>query len=1137
MTDPPSEAAGEDEDQSDPGHAPLGSIWFDSLSYCVRATKRQQRLHPGAHAHLVLDQVFGSIEPGHLVCLVGPSGAGKTTLLSLLTRRRKRTSRVSGAYAVDGHEVGRWIRPVLSFVDQEDILVPTETVREAVGVAADLRIPHETSTPESRSADADKILKDLAMSQAANAIVGGDAGESSVKSRLSGGERKRLAVATQAVSAPQFLVFDEPTSGLDAAVAYRLVLMLRRITATEAAGTGSQRAVVASLHQPSTEMLSLCTDLFVLAAGVVCYIGPVDNVEDFIRARGLGERPARVTPADWMVDMLSPEPRLARYPGSAAERRLRCTRAAYRLWIDSGQRCPTSGLTADEQAGAVHPDDSAPWTSDDPPENIFVRSAQSASLSLAQARQAASQPATQGLVGESVAMVSAEPSTENLVRRFLMPWRPRARLAPSVGTSSAPRFILPLRRTSLVPTLAYVAKGLSTGQTDLPADESAPLSDAVAAARTSDLLHAAEAVLAPLVSSPVLEEFSYAANAPVHGSVVAAMPMPLRGHAPADDSVLANADDALLDEVEREGAASDEYQLPQRTPSVATVRRCRGCGAILTGPELLNADEDVHEHDHHHDSHLGSSDLNTRAGGQPAPNAQPAAATALGVVGVGSISCDNRHESHLRDDPAGPEVSRPLRRGASRFANSRAFQTAAWDWCVNCRREVAPNPPDPIGVEDTTALLESEHDGAVEPRRVVDAADAAALAAGAGAGAAADADDRRFPPGGYADAMGAGHRVGAASRALQEENEGGNATAGAAGAAADGPEAGPAHAQTQAPAPAAAPAAAPAVASTAVATPGGHFNDAVVDPWKPEVTEGGAWHEPGALPPLAVREKRPFPPYPAPKSFQLATLYQRQMRSFARDSAMLIEWFSEYLFIALLASTLWFQLGTDTAGARNRFGFLFFIVVSSSFAGLTIGTSTLDRDRPVVWREEDAGAYPPSIYALARTSMDALVMLGMVAISVFIYYYAIGLKASGIFVHLGVIYLTSLTSYFFGLMAMSLALELGVGMGIAITFLIILVLLSGTVALDVPWWWRWVQYINYIRYANAQLVNTEFTNMIIDCPVPGTCQFTTGEEFMSFNRVPRIGWVATYAIIMGTGALFYVVFVVALTRKRFGLDR
>ncbi|KAJ1949559.1 hypothetical protein FBU59_001093 [Linderina macrospora] len=83
---------------------------------------------------------------------------------------------------------------------------------------------------------------------------------------ISGGERKRTAIAMEYVTDTQILFLDEPTSGLDAHSALAVTHQLKRIA-------NNGKTVVAVLHQPSSEMFGLIDDLLVLTEGQIAYFG------------------------------------------------------------------------------------------------------------------------------------------------------------------------------------------------------------------------------------------------------------------------------------------------------------------------------------------------------------------------------------------------------------------------------------------------------------------------------------------------------------------------------------------------------------------------------------------------------------------------------------------------------------------------------------------------------------------------------------------------------------------------------------------------------------------------------------------------------------------------------------------------
>lgn len=80
---------------------------------------------------------------GELVALMGPSGCGKTTLLNALAQRPAATgAKVSGDTMIDGMEIDKEkFKRITTYVEQEDALIGSLTVRETLHFAAKLSLP------------------------------------------------------------------------------------------------------------------------------------------------------------------------------------------------------------------------------------------------------------------------------------------------------------------------------------------------------------------------------------------------------------------------------------------------------------------------------------------------------------------------------------------------------------------------------------------------------------------------------------------------------------------------------------------------------------------------------------------------------------------------------------------------------------------------------------------------------------------------------------------------------------------------------------------------------------------------------------------------------------------------------------
>ncbi len=245
---------------------------FKDLSYSVPVTKASEPHQKGAQKQL-LTSLSGVFRPGRLTAIMGSSGAGKTTLLSVLAGNIRKGV-VEGTIMVNGEQYStRMLKEICGFVFQDDILLPHMKVREAIAMSALLRLPKSVDAMERRSR-VDDIIELLGLEQAQDTIVG-----SAMRKGISGGERKRTAIAMEMVINPAMLFLDEPTTGLDTFTAYSVILSLSNLAK-------QNRTVVATIHQPSTEIFNLFDDLLILSRGRIAYLGPTKDVVDYFGRNG-----------------------------------------------------------------------------------------------------------------------------------------------------------------------------------------------------------------------------------------------------------------------------------------------------------------------------------------------------------------------------------------------------------------------------------------------------------------------------------------------------------------------------------------------------------------------------------------------------------------------------------------------------------------------------------------------------------------------------------------------------------------------------------------------------------------------------------------------------------------------------------
>lgn len=213
-------------------------------------------LDPEEAERPLLENVSLQIGAGQLVAIVGPSGCGKSTLLKAIA-------------GIEDPDEGRILW------HGEDLLTDTDLDPQDLGYVPQFSIAYERLTVDEcienalllRVAGLDRFQRDDAVDKAL-----ADVGLSEIADRqvaiLSGGQKRRLALAMELVSHPSLLLCDEVTSGLDPKAEDEIVELLRKLSREE------DRIVISVTH--SLRHLKLYDSVIVLCEGRVAYHGSAD---------------------------------------------------------------------------------------------------------------------------------------------------------------------------------------------------------------------------------------------------------------------------------------------------------------------------------------------------------------------------------------------------------------------------------------------------------------------------------------------------------------------------------------------------------------------------------------------------------------------------------------------------------------------------------------------------------------------------------------------------------------------------------------------------------------------------------------------------------------------------------------------
>ncbi|KAI0437784.1 ABC transporter PeaB1 [Xylaria telfairii] len=286
------------------------SLAWKNINLDLKANGEERRL---------LNDLSGSVEPGQLTALMGASGAGKTTLLNTLAGRLDFGS-LSGDIFLDGGPLPKSFRRYMGYVQQNDVHLPSQTVREALQMTARLRRPHTVPEAE-KDAHVEAVIRTLEMDDIAEALIGVPGAGINLE------QRKRVAIGVELSAKPDILLLDEPTSGLDGQSALIIGRLLRKLA-------DSGQTVLCTIHQPAAELMDVFDHLVLLVpGGRLAYDGPLGDgcslALDYF-ARYAQPCKADENPAEYLVQVVrgpapsGTEKNEGRYPFAS-------------IWLSSGE--------------------------------------------------------------------------------------------------------------------------------------------------------------------------------------------------------------------------------------------------------------------------------------------------------------------------------------------------------------------------------------------------------------------------------------------------------------------------------------------------------------------------------------------------------------------------------------------------------------------------------------------------------------------------------------------------------------------------------------------------------------------------------------------------------------------------------
>lgn len=181
----------------------------------------------------------------------------------------------------------KWLSQ-LAYLEQDDCIVPQQTVKEYIHFSVKCRISKKQQGDRTINSIVEDVMGKLHI----------DGLKDTKLNAISGGERKRVMIAVEFAVGADILILDEATSGLDSHLALNLVDMVKKYAVE------NNKIVIMIVHQPGSGLFEMFDYLLFLNRGSVIYSGPVSKCDNFLSSKGIS-RGGTLSKSEFLFELFS----------------------------------------------------------------------------------------------------------------------------------------------------------------------------------------------------------------------------------------------------------------------------------------------------------------------------------------------------------------------------------------------------------------------------------------------------------------------------------------------------------------------------------------------------------------------------------------------------------------------------------------------------------------------------------------------------------------------------------------------------------------------------------------------------------------------------------------------------------------